>query len=193
MSRPPINPEKTIAGIAVDPRTLERVIPESKRSDGTVRKQIKIRPGFTPQEDVRRFRSTKQAQIDASSLPKGHIIGWAPPPSTTKPGATPGSGSASGTAALSKNAKKRQKQREKKAEALVVKDNWDDEDEEKGTDMAPAPAIKTTSTAIASDTGIGSSGTHTPEQTSLATAPDADNKDETTDELASELEKLEVR
>ena len=35
MSRPPLNPAKTTAGIAVDPQTLERVIPESKRPDGT--------------------------------------------------------------------------------------------------------------------------------------------------------------
>ncbi|KAF9534845.1 hypothetical protein CPB83DRAFT_737395, partial [Crepidotus variabilis] len=82
MSRPPINPDKSAAGIAVDPITLERVIPESRRADGSVRKQLKIRPGFTPQEDVRRFRGTKQAQMDANSLPKGHIIGWAPPPTS---------------------------------------------------------------------------------------------------------------
>ena len=35
MSRPPVNPEKTAAGIIVDPHTLERVIPESRRPDGT--------------------------------------------------------------------------------------------------------------------------------------------------------------
>lgn len=35
MSRPPINPEQTTAGIALDPQTLERVIPESRRPDGT--------------------------------------------------------------------------------------------------------------------------------------------------------------
>ena len=35
MSRPPIYPETTAAGIAVDPRTLERVIPESRRPDGS--------------------------------------------------------------------------------------------------------------------------------------------------------------
>lgn len=35
MSLPPIDQEKTAAGIAVDPRTLERVVPESKRADGT--------------------------------------------------------------------------------------------------------------------------------------------------------------
>ncbi|KAG1820259.1 uncharacterized protein BJ212DRAFT_1245840, partial [Suillus subaureus] len=76
MARPPLFPDQSAAGIAVDPRTLERVIPESKRSDGTVRKQLKIRPGFTPQEDVSRFRGSRQQAMDATALPKGHILGW---------------------------------------------------------------------------------------------------------------------
>ncbi|KZV75448.1 hypothetical protein PENSPDRAFT_600146, partial [Peniophora sp. CONT] len=58
---PPLNPDKSAAGIAVDPRSLDRVIPETKRADGSVRKERKIRPGFTPQEDVQRFRGTKQS------------------------------------------------------------------------------------------------------------------------------------
>lgn len=32
---PPIVPDKTAAGIAVDPKTLERVVPQSRRADGT--------------------------------------------------------------------------------------------------------------------------------------------------------------
>ncbi|EGO01977.1 hypothetical protein SERLA73DRAFT_37997, partial [Serpula lacrymans var. lacrymans S7.3] len=126
MSKPPINPDKTAAGIALDPRTLERVIPESKRPDGSVRKQIKIRPGFTPQEDVRRFRGTKQAQMDATSLPKGHIIGWIPPSSAqNKAGAAT-------TPAPNKNAKKRQQQKARRAanaDKVAVKEDWEDEDE----------------------------------------------------------------
>lgn len=35
MSKPAIVPETTVAGISVDPRTLERVIPESRRPDGS--------------------------------------------------------------------------------------------------------------------------------------------------------------
>ncbi|KAF8312829.1 hypothetical protein DL93DRAFT_2059600, partial [Clavulina sp. PMI_390] len=73
---PPIVPERTTAGIAVDPTTLERVVPESKRADGSVRKEIKIRPGFTPQEDVGRFKTSRQQQREATALPKGHILGW---------------------------------------------------------------------------------------------------------------------
>jgi partner of Y14 and mago protein len=138
MSRPPINPAKTTAGIALDPQTLERVIPESKRPDGTVRKQIKIRPGFTPQEDVRRFRGTKQAQMDINTLPKGHIIGWVPPPTST---------STSGSSLLSKRAKKNAKKKanknkreeeeeeedlDKRAKGEDVPENWEDDGNESG-------------------------------------------------------------
>lgn len=35
MSKPAIIPDTSVAGIAVDPRTLERVIPESRRPDGS--------------------------------------------------------------------------------------------------------------------------------------------------------------
>jgi len=137
MSRPPLNPEKTPAGIALDPQTLERVIPESKRSDGSTRKQLKIRPGFTPQEDVRRFRGTRQAQMDVNQLPKGHIMGWTPPAAAkedTKP--------------MSKSAKKNAKRREKKKETQdeEVPDNWDDDEEDTGSvtpALAPAPASTT--------------------------------------------------
>jgi len=184
MSLPPINPDKTLSGIAVDPQTLDRVIPESRRPDGSIRKQIKIRPGFTPQEDVRRFRGTKQAQMDSNALPKGHIIGWTPLPSTTKPGA----GSGSGSAPLSKNAKKRQKQKEKKAEA--VKDNWDDEEGGEETSFTKHSA---SSTKASSDAGKGSSGTHTPDRPNWAAAPTPEKQDDAADGLAIELEKLEVQ
>jgi len=181
MSLPPINPEKSVAGIALDPKTLDRVIPESKRPDGSVRKQIRIRPGFTPQEDIRRFRGTKQARMDSNALPKGHIIGWTPPTSATKPGA--------GSAPLSKNAKKRQKQKEKKAEA--IKDNWEDEDEE---GQASTGAVKKTAstTSASSDVGKESSGTHTPDRPNGAVSPTAE-KNDNADRLAAKLENLNVQ
>ncbi|KAJ3987222.1 hypothetical protein F5890DRAFT_1405767 [Lentinula detonsa] len=124
MSLPPIDPTTSASGIAVDPQTLERVIPESRRLDGSVRKQLKIRPGFTPQEDVRRFRGTKQAQMDVNTLPKGHIIGWTPPPSKEVDPSKP----------LSKSAKKNAKRREKKAndkkDDEPVKDSWEEDADE---------------------------------------------------------------
>ncbi|KAF9263476.1 hypothetical protein L218DRAFT_831154, partial [Marasmius fiardii PR-910] len=121
MSRPPIDPPKTTAGIVVDPHTLERVIPESKRPDGSVRKQLKIRPGFTPQEDVKRFRGTRQAQMDVNALPKGHIVGWVPPTNKESEADKPMSKSAK------KNAKRREKKEEKKN--AVIKDSWEDDDD----------------------------------------------------------------
>ncbi|KAJ7904444.1 hypothetical protein B0H14DRAFT_2328394, partial [Mycena olivaceomarginata] len=162
-------------GIALDPHTLERVIPESKRPDGTVRKQIKIRPGFTPQEDVRRFRGTKQAQQDANALPKGHIIGWAPPPTSQ----------ASGSAAkpMSKSAKKNAKRREKKE---VVAENWEDDDEvpsaAAGTASRDSAGAAQEKKAPRSSSGSG----HTPENPNWADAPDEAA-------LTAKLEKLDVK
>ncbi|KAF7355253.1 hypothetical protein MSAN_01441300 [Mycena sanguinolenta] len=178
MSLPPINPDKTAAGIAIDPQTLERVIPESRRPDGTIRKQIKIRPGFTPQEDVRRFRGTKQAQQDANALPKGHIIGWAPPPTS------PASGS--GTKPMSKSAKKNAKRRENKKEEKkeAVSENWEDDDE------SPSPAAGVAQDSAGVDQKKGprsSSGSgHTSENPNWAAAPDEAA-------LTAKLEKLDVK
>ncbi|KAL1741268.1 hypothetical protein HDZ31DRAFT_45818 [Schizophyllum fasciatum] len=150
MSRPPVSEEKTVAGIAVDPYTQQRIIPQSRRPDGSVRKEIKIRPGYTPQEDVKRFRGTRQAQMDSNQLPKGHIIGWAPPASAAakKPGAA-----SSASAPLSKSAKKNAKRKEKRAEehALKIKDNWDDddEDEEDGKGAESGKQVKASDAAEA--------------------------------------------
>lgn len=147
-----------------------------------MRKQLKIRPGYTPQEDVRRFRGTRQAQMDATSLPKGHVIGWTPAPAAAVPPAS--------KAGLSKAQKKNEKRKEKRKEKHdepKVKDNWDDEDEgpaDQGGAPAPAPVKKTTS------------GSHSPENPNWAAAPDAKEdvkKDAGADALADKLEKLEVQ
>ena len=93
-----------------------------------VRKQIKIRPGYTPQEDVRRFRGTRQTQADVNALPKGHIIGWAPPPQAAP--AAPAS-----KAGLSKAQKKNEKRKEKRKEKgngdWWERNKSEDEEEEK--------------------------------------------------------------
>jgi partner of Y14 and mago protein len=182
MSLPPLNPQQTASGIAIDPRTLERVVPSSRRADGrwalgypqkeathvlyckcSVRKQVKIRPGFTPQEDVSRFRGSRQQALDQSALPKGHIIGWVPPSAETKPKpkANPGSLAAAAAAAAAdtsglsksqkKNAKRAEKRAEKKAETTEIRENWDDEEEgEKGDE-------KETNLTVADGSGSKSS------------------------------------
>ncbi|KAF8195971.1 hypothetical protein K438DRAFT_2017193 [Mycena galopus ATCC 62051] len=178
-SLPPINPEKTAAGIAVDPQTLDRVIPESRRPDGTVRKQIKIRPGFTPQEDVRRFRGTKQAQLDANALPKGHIIGWAPPPTSQASGST--------AKPMSKSAKKNAKRRENKTndKKEAVSENWEDDDESPSA-AAGAPSPDSTGAEKKRAPRSSAGSVHTPENPNWADAPDEAA-------LTAKLEKLDVK
>lgn len=145
-----------------------------------VRKQIKIRPGYTPQEDVRRFRGTRQAQADVTTLPKGHIIGWAPPPQAAA--AAPAS-KAGLSKAQKKNEKRKEKRKEKRDEDEKVKDNWDDEDEGEAT----AGAGKEVSTAKAE-------GVHSKEQPNWAAAPDTNKGEaEGADGLADKLDKLEVQ
>ncbi|WRT68231.1 uncharacterized protein IL334_005207 [Kwoniella shivajii] len=127
MSLPSLNPEKTASGIIVDPSTLERVIPQSKRKDGTVRKEQKVRPGFTPQEDVGRFRSTRQAQEDARSSSRPTI------PGSNKPKSQSASNSennpfASELREKTKAQLKNEKRREKKREKVSV--NWDEDDDD---------------------------------------------------------------
>lgn len=141
----------------------------------SVRKEIKIRPGFTPQEDVSRFRGTRQKQQDATALPKGHIIGWAPPPKAAAP--------ANSAAGLSKSAKKNAKRKEKREAQKTdtdakVKDNWEDDDEEEGEQGAGAanankPTAKT--------------------QESQAAKPNDEADTQATDALTKKLEELDVR
>ncbi|KAI0049605.1 hypothetical protein FA95DRAFT_1469726, partial [Auriscalpium vulgare] len=118
MSKPPLFPEQSTAGIAVDPRTLDRVIPESRRPDGSIRKERRVRPGFTPQEDVARFRGTRQQALDARALPKGQIIGWVAPQADKKEPASK---------AAKKNEKRKEKRKEKKQDA--VRESWDSDED----------------------------------------------------------------
>lgn len=169
MSRPPLDPKKTAAGIALDPQTLDRVVPESRRADGSVRKQLKIRPGFTPQEDVQRFRGTKQAQMDANALPKGHILGWVPPSSST-----------TSNKPLSKSAKKNAKRKEKRAQDAAkepepVPENWDDDDDD---EQAPAAA---------------SSSTPATKETSQPASTKETGGDKASTDLAEKLGNLQVK
>jgi len=131
-----------------------------------VRKELKIRPGFTPQEDAVRFRGTRQQTAEQNVLPRGHIPGWVAPSSETRvrrggrPGASTSSTVARSLDALasgntgiiaskpeipvSKNAKKSAKRSEKKKEekqkALEekIRAAWDDDSDED----IPRPAKK---------------------------------------------------
>ncbi|KAA1466185.1 hypothetical protein DENSPDRAFT_830938 [Dentipellis sp. KUC8613] len=172
MSLPPLNPQKTTAGIAVDPRTLERVIPESRRPDGTVRKQIKIRPGFTPQEDVQRFRGSRQQAMDARALPKGQIMGWVAPSAPAKKEGE--------SKPLSKSAKKNEKRKEKRKQEQEKKvlHSWESDSSE---GEQKAAAVQDTKGSAAK------AGGHTSDTPNKATTDSAG-----ADAVAEKLEKLKV-
>lgn len=42
--------------------TGERIVPASRRADGSMRKERKIRPGYTPPEDIKRYKPPQQRQ-----------------------------------------------------------------------------------------------------------------------------------
>lgn len=50
----------------------DRIIPASRRPDGSVRKEIKVRQGYTPPEDVQKYQS--KAQLNQSRA-HGYIAG----------------------------------------------------------------------------------------------------------------------
>lgn len=94
----------TKSGIAVSD-SGERHIPSSKRADGTVRREIKVRPGYRPPEDVEIYKNrTAEA--------------WKGGRSGVKPGAEVLSSSAVMTSATSKNAKRREARKRAAAAAI---------------------------------------------------------------------------
>ncbi|WVQ73731.1 hypothetical protein IAR50_003311 [Cryptococcus sp. DSM 104548] len=55
---------RNASGIVGDPTSSQRIIPQSRRPDGSLRKEQRVRPGWTPQEDVGAFRSARRAAKD---------------------------------------------------------------------------------------------------------------------------------
>ncbi|KAK4698845.1 partner of Y14 and mago, partial [Phenoliferia sp. Uapishka_3] len=139
MSRAPtlphtLIPKASVSGIVDKDGT--RVVQGSRRPDGTFRKELKIRPGFTPEEDVTRYRTTRAAEADARAAVKGRVVGLAP---SAVQAAVSGMGMSK---AQKKNLKRKEKKREDGAEevessdeeggekAKEVADDWDSEGEE---------------------------------------------------------------
>jgi len=206
MSLPQLTPAQSVAGIAVDQRTLERVIPESRRSDGSVRPARKVRPGFTPQEDVSRFRGTRQEQMDSQQLPKGHILGWVAPSATT--------GRKPLTKAAAKNAKRREKKETSNVkdkpvveDKPVVKDSWEDDDDNDNTasrsengghtlespNWAKAPPTIEASSVEKTYTEENADGVGVGKQDEGDVLNEPEGEGEGGRQLADELQKLEVR
>ncbi|KAL4784294.1 hypothetical protein BJX76DRAFT_221880 [Aspergillus varians] len=98
------------SGITTDEATGERYIPSSVRPDGSKRKEIKVRPGYRPPEDVELYKNRAAAA-------------WKNRDRSSVPGAVPGAGSLNnendatkaGSAASNKNAKRREAKKKAKA------------------------------------------------------------------------------
>ncbi|KAF0479563.1 fog: zn-finger [Gigaspora margarita] len=54
----------------VTTETNERVIPASRRADGTLRKERRVRPGFVPKEDIIRYKNKFVAEREPVSSPE---------------------------------------------------------------------------------------------------------------------------
>ncbi|KAM0791216.1 hypothetical protein ACM66B_005697 [Microbotryomycetes sp. NB124-2] len=127
MSLPPLAPSKTNAGI-IRSSDGDRVVAASRRPDGTLRKEIKIRPGYTPEEDVKRFRSQRMAQAEARAAGRPRIPGL---PDSAVQAALKGAAAASTSrnATLAKvgplidGAERQRRARE------PVRESWDDADD----------------------------------------------------------------
>lgn len=107
--------------------------------------------------------------MDANALPKGHIIGWAPPPTTTSN--------------LSKSAKKNAKRKQKRNKEGIP-DNWDDDE------SGPSQSTQDSKT----DTPVTTSSTMT--TTNLEPAADINQQvssPDIADDLSSKLEELDVK
>jgi len=118
----------------------------------SVRKELKVRPGFTPEEDKARYRSTGARE---TSRLKGFVPGATSRSSATygKEADVPGPGDfpALGSAALTPAQRKNQKRRDKKKmeKELEEAKGWDSEEEEdeqpqvaNGADLAETQKVE---------------------------------------------------
>ncbi|KAF6766991.1 Exon junction complex, Pym [Kalmanozyma brasiliensis GHG001] len=79
-------PKASAAGIVQRADTQQRVIPESRRADGSIRKERKVRPGFTPVEDVVRYRPGRAREAEEAR--RRAVPGSVPSPAASTPGAS---------------------------------------------------------------------------------------------------------
>ncbi|KAF7716656.1 Uncharacterized protein PECH_008227 [Penicillium ucsense] len=96
------------AGITTDAKTGERYIPSSVRPDGSKRREIRVRPGYKPPEDVELYRNR------AAAAWKNRGKGGVPGAETMSSEDDKSAAQAASTAASNKNAKRREARRKAK-------------------------------------------------------------------------------
>lgn len=116
----------TNSGITTDAATGERYIPSSLRADGSKRREIRVRPGYRPPEDVELYKN--RAAEAWKNRGKAGVVPGAEALNTDDANSKPGN------ASTNKNAKRREAKKKAKAsqdgpgstEARIGKDseNW---------------------------------------------------------------------
>ncbi|KAK0618437.1 hypothetical protein B0T17DRAFT_338968 [Bombardia bombarda] len=114
------------SGIVTDKSSGERVIPETLRADGTLRKAIKIRPGYRPPEDVEVYKNRTAESFRTRG--KGPVPG--------AEGLKDDKQNQS-SSAVNKNAKRREARKKAKAAGDSQVDDGADKDEPKTEELDP--------------------------------------------------------
>ncbi|OKL61491.1 hypothetical protein UA08_03426 [Talaromyces atroroseus] len=122
----PATESVTSSGIVVDAVTGKRHVPSSTRADGSKRKEIRIRPGYQPPEDVKKYKNP------SAEAWKNRGAGGVPGAETVSTEIQ------SASAASNKNAKRREARKKAKAEEKAS------EAEKKGDEGAAVAAEKKT-------------------------------------------------
>ncbi|PYH41467.1 putative RNA binding protein Pym [Aspergillus saccharolyticus JOP 1030-1] len=100
----------TSSGIATNEATGERYIPSSTRADGSKRREIRVRPGYRPPEDVELYKNRAAEAWKNRGKTGGGVPGAEGLKSADEAEATK-----SGSAASNKNAKRREARKKAKA------------------------------------------------------------------------------
>lgn len=149
----------TKSGIATDATTGERFIPSSVRADGTRRREIRVRPGYKPPEDVELYRT--KAALAWKNRGQGGVPGAEEVKNDTPDSSAKSESNTNPTSAASnKNAKRREAKKKAKATEgetggdgrrnIAEIDNWrsfaagNGGDKKKTEDGAQKTAEKTT-------------------------------------------------
>lgn len=149
----------TKSGIATDATTGERFIPSSVRADGTRRREIRVRPGYKPPEDVELYRN--KAALAWKNRGQGGVPGAEGVKTDTLDSSAKSESNTNLTSAASnKNAKRREAKKKAKATEgesggdgrrnIAEIDNWrsfaagNGGDKKKTEDGAQKTAEKTT-------------------------------------------------
>ena len=119
----------TSSGIVIDATTGQRHVPSSTRADGTKRKEIRIRPGYQPPEDVQKYKNrSAEAWKNRGS---GGVPGAEAVVSTQQVG----------SAASNKNAKRREAKKKAKAEEEAGNTGRDTNETKDVTKVGPETVV----------------------------------------------------